>query len=278
MERQSKIQNPESKIASVVHPDPMHPSTLRYLSCPTIAEEYDDYWADNPLFTYDTRLLSEWFDRPGRMLDIGCGTARHVIHFAQRGHRVVGVDLSAHMIRVAGEKIRQAGVAASLVQADITDLPTLFEADAFDYALCMFSTIGLVAGRDNRKALVAGIARLLRPGGRFAIHVHNRWHGLFTTDGLYFLASNLWQSWRGQAQFGDKTLWYYRGIRNMYVHIFSRGELVDLLNGAGLVIREIVPLNRCRSGPLKLRIASSVRANGFIAMAEKTGLGSLPRL
>jgi SAM-dependent methyltransferase len=86
---------------------------------------------------------------PGmRLLDIGCGTARHVIHFARRGHCVVGADLSAHMIRVAREKARQASVPASLVRADMVDLPRLFQPGSFDYALCMFSTIGLVAGQE----------------------------------------------------------------------------------------------------------------------------------
>jgi len=210
-----------------MHVDPMHPSVLRYLTCPTIADEYDDYWADNPLFVCDTRLVTRWFDRPGRVLDIGCGTGRHVIHLARKGHRVVGVDLSSHMIRVAKRKIRQVGVAATLIQADMVDLPRLFKASSFDYALCMFSTIGLVAGQDNRRHVVAGIAGLLRPGGRFAVHVHNRWHGLMSFHGLGFLASNLWQTWRGRAEPGDKILRYYRGIRNMYVHIFSRGELIE---------------------------------------------------
>jgi SAM-dependent methyltransferase len=249
----------------------MHPSTVRYLASPTLAEEYDDYWADNPLFACDTRLLTRWFDRPGRVLDIGCGTARHVIHLTRLGHRAVGVDLSEHMIRVANEKIREARVPASLVRADMVDLPRLFRPASFDYALCMFSTIGLVCGRENRQELAKGIAGLLKPGGRFAIHVHNRWHGLTTVDGFWFLASNAWQTWRGRAEPGDKILWYYRGIRNLYVHIFSRGELVDLLTGAGLVIREIVPLNRRRTGALRIPLAAGLRANGFIALAERPG-------
>jgi len=249
--------------------DPMHPSTVRYLTNPAIAEEYDDYWADNPLFACDTRLLTRWFSQPGRVLDVGCGTARHVIHLARLGHRCIGVDLSEHMIRVAKEKLRDTCVRATLIRADMVDLPSLFQPEAFDYALCMFSTIGLVRGRRNRQTLMRGIVELLRPGGRFAIHVHNRWHGLTTADGLWFLGSNLWQTWRGRAELGDKILWYYRGIRNLYLHIFSRGELVDLLTGAGLVIRELVPLNRRRTGGLRIPIAAGLRANGFIALAER---------
>jgi hypothetical protein len=102
-----------------------------------------------------------------------------------------------------------------------------------------------------------------------AIHVHNRWHGLTTLDGITFLATNLLQTWRGRAELGDKILWYYRGIRNMYVHVFSQRELRDLLTEAGFEVREIVPLNRRRSSRLRLPLATGLRANGFIALAEK---------
>ncbi len=249
--------------------EPMHPSTLNYLTSRDVAEEYDEYFGDSPLFAYDTRLLTRWFAEPGRLLDVGCGTGRHVIAFARRGHRVVGIDLSVHMLAVAAEKIAQAGVNGTIIRTDMMALPMPFAPGSFDYAACMFSTLGLVAGRANRRALLVGIAEALGPGGLLAVHAHNRWHGLTRADGVYFLAANLWETWRGRAEWGDKILWYYRGIRNMYVHVFSRGELRDLLTEAGLIVRQIVPLNRRRSGPLRLSIATGLRANGFIALAEK---------
>ena len=249
--------------------DPMHPSTATYLTRRDVAEDYDEYFDHSPLFHYDTRLLSRWFARPGRLLDVGCGTARHVVAFARRGHRVVGVDLSAHMLEMARDKLRQAAVPAALVRGDMMELPMLFAPGSFDYVICMFSTVGMVAGQANRQAFLAGITRVLRPGGKLAVHVHNRWHGLTRPGELLALADNVWQTWRGRAELGDKILWYYRGIRNMYVHVFSRGELRNLLAGAGLTVREIVPLNQRRSGPLRVPVATGVRANGFIALAQR---------
>jgi len=249
--------------------DPMHPSTVRYLTDRDVAEEYDSYFDDSPLFDYDTRLVTQWFAQPGRLLDVGCGTGRHVIAFARCGHRVLGVDLSTHMLNVAREKLLNADANAVLVQADIMELPMLVQPGSFDYALCMFSTLGMVAGHANRLTFLTGVAHALRPGGQLAVHVHNRWHALATPDGVHFLVTNLWQTWRGRAELGDKILWYYRGIRNMYVHVFSRRELRDLLSSAGFVVRQIVPLNRRRSGPLRLPWAAGLRANGFIVLAEK---------
>ncbi|MBN1341612.1 MAG: class I SAM-dependent methyltransferase [Phycisphaerae bacterium] len=249
--------------------DPKHPSTLAYLASSDVAEEYDDYFDGAPLFAYDTKLIRGWFEVPGRLLDVGCGTARHVIELARRGHQVIGLDLSEHMLGVAREKVQEAGVGAFLVRGDMLRTERLFRAGSFDYAICMFSTLGLVAGHAHRVGFLEGLARVLRPGGRLAVHVHNRWHGVTTLHGIHSTLSNLWETHRGRAEWGDKILWYYRGIRNMYVHVFSRQELEGLLRQAGLRVLEMVPLNGRRSGPLRLRIATGVRANGYIALAER---------
>ncbi len=249
--------------------DPMHPSTVTYLSRPEIAYEYDDYFADSPLFAFDTTLLERWFPQPGRVIDVGCGTGRHVAHLARLGHAVTGVDLSDHMLRVAREKLNGTAWSAALVRADMMEVPQLFRPDTFDVALSMFSTLGLIAGRANRAEFLRGLAYVVKPGGHLAVHVHNRWHDVLTMDGVHALVANLWQTYRGQAEWGDKILWYYRGIRDMYVHVFSRRELNDLLVEAGWDVVDIVSLNGRRSGPLRLPLATSFRANGFIALARR---------
>ena len=43
---------------------------------------------------------------PGRLLDLGCGTGRLLIHAARRGYAPVGVDLSAEMLAVALDNVR----------------------------------------------------------------------------------------------------------------------------------------------------------------------------
>jgi hypothetical protein len=61
----------------------------------------------------------------------------------------------------------------------------------------------------------------------------------------------------------------YRGIPDMFLHLFSPGELKRLIREAGLELERMIPLNRARSGPLRRRFLLSMRANGLIAIARK---------
>jgi len=45
----------------------------------------------------------------GSVLDVGCGTGEHALYLAERGHAVVGVDLSPRAIELAEAKARERG-------------------------------------------------------------------------------------------------------------------------------------------------------------------------
>src|SRR5438874_1693788 len=72
-----------------------------YLHDPGVARGYDASLAGTPLFDLDQRFVERHCPRPGRLLDLGCGTGRLLVPFAQRGSFVVGVDLSPEMLAVA---------------------------------------------------------------------------------------------------------------------------------------------------------------------------------
>ena len=50
------------------------------------------------------------------VLDVGCGTANHMIPLIKRGCRVTGVDVSSQMLKIAGEKLNRAGFEADLIK------------------------------------------------------------------------------------------------------------------------------------------------------------------
>ena len=59
----------------------------------------------------------------------------------------------------------------------------------------------------------------------------------------------------------------YRGIARMYIHVFSRAEIIRELSECGFVVQEIIALNSRRNGPLKQRWFHVLRANGFLIRA-----------
>src|SRR5438128_9240335 len=121
-----------------------------YLHNADLARRYDDALAGTPLLKIDQEFVREFCQTPGRVLDLGCGTGRVAIPLAALGHRVTAVDLSEEMLRVAGAKATAAGVRLDRVRANIVALDAMRDV-AFDSVICLFSTLGMVTGADNRR-------------------------------------------------------------------------------------------------------------------------------
>ena len=253
----------------------MHPSTQQYVNSEPIARDYDLHFAANRLFDFDAQVLDAWLPQPGRLIDLGCGTGRHLLQFARRGFDVVGLDLSGHMLQQTHRKLSQANLAAQMLCFDLNRLATPqpahhpeLPAASFDYAICMFSTLGLIKGHDRRLRVLQGIRRLLKPTGALALHVHNRTHNWLSHEGRAFLLSNFLAVKRGRAEPGDKVLGHYRGIRDMYVHVFTEDEIRSLLETAGFDVLDVLALNQQRNGPLRPNLWRRLRANGFLIRAR----------
>lgn len=106
---------------------------------------------------------------PGmRVLDVGCGPGRHAHALARAGMEVVGVDISQRFVDLAAES---APPGARFERADARHLR--FDAE-FDAAISLCQgAFGLTGGPgaplDGDGAVLAGMARALRPGGQLAV-------------------------------------------------------------------------------------------------------------
>jgi SAM-dependent methyltransferase len=239
-----------------------------YAHADHIARDYDEYFAYNRLFDFDQEVLRRHFTRPGLVVDLGCGTARALMPLVRGGHRGLAVDLSIEMLAVVGEKAAEEQLPIDRLRANLVELDCLADG-IVDYAICMFSTLGMVRGSANRQRMLAHVRRILKPGGVFVLHAHNFWYNLFDPGGPWWVVKSVLAApFRRDWEVGDKYF-DYRRIPNMYLHVFRRRELVRLLRQCGFRVREMIPLDYRRSAPLKRPwLLGNVRANGWIVVCE----------
>ena len=94
--------------------------------------------------------------RPGeRILDLGCGDGVLTEKIAAAGAAVTGVDASPDMIAAAQRR----GLAARVMNGARLEFAGEFDA--------VFSNAALHWMKDDPDAVIAGVARALKPGGRF---------------------------------------------------------------------------------------------------------------
>lgn len=239
-----------------------------YVQAEHIADDYDEYFAYNSLFDFDLAVLERHFTRPGLLADLGCGTGRLLVPFARRGFRGLAVDLSRPMLEVVGDKAAAEDLPIDRLQANLTELDCLRDAVA-DYCISMFSTLGMIRGRANRLRALAHVRRILKPGGKFVIHVHNRWYNLFDPQGRWWVLRNLFASWLLRNQEPGDKFFDYRGIPNMFLHVFTRHELAADLRRSGFRVVEWIALDTQRRHALaRPWLFGRLRANGWIVVCQ----------
>ena len=100
------------------------------------------------------------------VLDIGCGIGGPARYFAKAfGCRVTGIDLTEEYVDVATMLTERCGLSdqVKFQCANAIDMP--FDEASFEAAWCLNVTMNI----EDRAGLYAEIARVLRPGGQFAL-------------------------------------------------------------------------------------------------------------
>jgi SAM-dependent methyltransferase len=107
-----------------------------------------------------------------RILDMACGTGRHSIELARRGYEVVGVDIGADLLEIAGSEAARLGIEnASFVEADLRGLE--YE-EEFDVVLNLNDgAIGYFETEDENHRTFEVISAALRPGGSNLLQLPN---------------------------------------------------------------------------------------------------------
>jgi len=140
------------------------------------------------------------------LAEIGCGTGRMLQHFAALADFTIGVDFSLQSLRLCRQRMQQAGFLEKtlLIHADACFLPL---GDEMLDAVASCQLVEHLPSDRLRLQVVAEMARVLKPGGRYAI---SGYHWSWLTR------------WGGAKQgMHPGGIYYYR---------FTRREFYELVN------------------------------------------------
>ena len=191
----------------------------------TVAEAYEDKRFSGGGRLIDRREKEAVLDSVApfddeRVLEIACGTGRFSVMLAERGADVTGIDISGAMLGQAREKARAAGVADTVefMRGDAARLP--FPDDAFDvsFAIRFFHLA------DAPETFLEEMRRITRE------------EILFDTFNARSARSA------------------YNWLLPMGSRLYTAGEVHDLVDGAGLELRDaahefVVPYGLYRQLP-----------------------------
>jgi SAM-dependent methyltransferase len=99
------------------------------------------------------------------VLEIGCGTGRVARQLAGTGRRVVGIDISPAMLRLAARQ--PSGNCLFLCM----DMVHLGFRQAFDLVVIAYNTLNLLPEKDRIRRCLAGCLAALNPGGKMVVQL-----------------------------------------------------------------------------------------------------------
>jgi SAM-dependent methyltransferase len=164
----------------------------------------------------------------GRVLDIGCGAGRFAIPLQERGHRVLGIDVSPLAVRTA--KLRGLKHARVLSITEVSE-----RLGTFDTLLLLGNNFGLVANPKRARWLLRRFKSLTGTGARIIAQSLD----VYQTKEPVHLRYQRANRSRGRMSGQIRMRIRYRDLATPYYDylLVSRNEMAEIIEGTGWGMR-----------------------------------------
>ena len=119
-------------------------------------KEYSSNEFDNPAMEKHYKKFLSLIPKNSKILDVGCGPGQAAKRFANKGHDVLGIDLSKNMINSAKKKVKNA-------KFKIMDVEKLNLNEKYDAIWAAFVLVHIE--RKKHAKIIAKFSKMLKPKG-----------------------------------------------------------------------------------------------------------------
>jgi ubiquinone/menaquinone biosynthesis C-methylase UbiE len=174
------------------------------------------------------------------VLDLCCGTGRHMVHLQECCGKVLGLDFSADLLDIG---VKEYNLAGHLLRGDMRSLP--LAAQSLDALMNFFTSFGYFVEEQDNLAVLHEISRVLKPNARFMLDYFNVAHVIQNLvpesekmDGEFRIVEKRWIDTASNRV--NKNTDIYRDNELVTqagesVKLYTLEELIAMLNASGLV-------------------------------------------
>ena len=189
------------------------------------------------------QILAKEGLKPRTAVDLACGTGSVSVLLAQKGMKVIGVDLSPEMLSVAYQKAQDMENAPMFV---CQSLQEFYLPRGVDLAVCALDSLDYITDPRDCALAIQRIYKALNPGGCFIFDV-NTPEKLMAMDGQVFLDEDedVYCVWRGEFDRQENICTYamdlfqrqgsnwQRSFEQHREYAYSQQQLMGYLKAAG---------------------------------------------
>lgn len=183
--------------------------------------------------------------KPGLVLDLACGTGNMTIEAAKRGYEMIGIDISAEMLSVAGQKSIDQGLDILFLNQDMTDFELYGTVDAI---ICCMDGINYITEKKRLAKMFKLVNNYLNNDGLFIFDIRSEYElsniigdntFIEDTENITYIWENRFDSRRKISNmkltfFTREGEQYSKFYENHRLRAYNLNEIDSLLTAASL--------------------------------------------